>query len=192
MKCGQRRWYNSSKSSLHCSRSQLVLSPQFWGLQQFICYPILTMQWHILIIVGWEQILYMLFPKSHPPSTLFYFRKPNFPQHFLPFLNRPETLPNLLFYCYLIEYPNYDVMVFCHSIVMVPNKWSLHQASDKGLQPACCIVNNRCDHRSSGSQKLSRTSFYATTVWLRRHTSVPWIRTYWALPQSRHCPSKTY
>ena len=45
-----------------------------------------------------------------------------------------------------IEYRSDDLMAFCYSIVMVPNKRSLHQASGSGLEPGTCIVSNHCDH----------------------------------------------
>ena len=60
-----------------------------------------------------------------------------------------------------IEYQSDDVMAFCYCIVMVPNKRSLHQALVSGLEPGTFIVSNHCDHRSSGCQKLFRTSFHA-------------------------------
>ena len=34
-----------------------------------------------------------------------------------------------------IEYWSDDVMAFCYSLVMVPNKKSLYQASGSGLEP---------------------------------------------------------
>ena len=71
----------------------------------------------------------------------------------------------------LLRYRSDDVMAFCYSIVMVPNKRSLQQALDSGLEPGTCIVSNRCDHRSSGCQKLFRTSFHVDEL-LWCHTSV--------------------
>ena len=42
--------------------------------------------------------------------------------------------------CRLIEYRSDDVMAFCYSIVMVPNKRSLHQASGSGLEWALVLL----------------------------------------------------
>ena len=69
-----------------------------------------------------------------------------------------------------IEYRSDDVMAFCYSIVMVPNKRSLHQALRSGLQPGTCIVSNHCDHWSSDCLKLFRTSFHVDEKLC--HTSV--------------------
>ena len=70
-----------------------------------------------------------------------------------------------------IEYRSDNVMAFYYSIVMVPNKRSLHQALVSGLEQGTCIVSNRCDHRSSGCQKMFRISFHVDE-WLWCHTSV--------------------
>ena len=59
-----------------------------------------------------------------------------------------------------IEYRSDDVMAICYSIVMVPNKRSLHQASGSGLEPGTCIVSNHCNHWSSDCLNLFRTSFH--------------------------------
>ena len=70
-------------------------------------------------------------------------------------------------------------MAFCYSIVMVPNKRCLHQASCSGLKPGTCIVSNRCDHWSSDCLKLFRTSFHVDEKrWC--HTSVLY-RVLWIL-----------
>ena len=34
--------------------------------------------------------------------------------------------------------------VHCYTIVMVPNKRSLHQGSGSGMEPGTCIVSNHC------------------------------------------------
>ena len=49
-----------------------------------------------------------------------------------------------------------------YSIVMVPNKRSLHQALGSGLELGICIVyvSNSCDHWSSGCLKLFTTYVY--------------------------------
>ena len=59
----------------------------------------------------------------------------------------------------IIEHRSDNVMAFCYSIVTVPNKRSLHQASGSGLEPDTCIVSNCCNQWSSDCLKLFRTSF---------------------------------
>ena len=71
-------------------------------------------------------------------------------------------------------------MAFCYSIVMVPNKRSLHQASGSGLELGTCIVSNRYDHWSSDCLKLFRTSFHVVEK-LCCHTSVLYIGHLWCL-----------
>ena len=65
----------------------------------------------------------------------------------------------LITYTLLIEYWSDDIMAFCYSIVMVPNKRFLHQASGSGLEPGTCIVSNGCDHWSSVCLKYCSEQF---------------------------------
>ena len=53
---------------------------------------------------------------------------------------------------YIMEDQVDNMIVLCYSILIVPNKMSLHQESGRGLEPGrpICIVSNRYAHRSTG------------------------------------------